>query len=77
MAKKKIDKEKELTLEESLLAVKRIAKSNKLNEELDLLKKASATLAKELKPELEFEEDEGGAAVTEELTKPPGFFNST
>ena len=43
MAKKKIDKEEELTLEESLLAVKRIAKSNKLNEELDLLKKASAT----------------------------------
>ena len=76
MAKKKIDKEEELTLEESLLAVKRIAKSNKLNEELDLLKKASATLAKELKPELEFEEDEGsgGASVTEELTKPPGFF---
>ena len=60
MAKKKTDKEKELTLEESLIAVKRIAKSNKLNEELDLLKKASATLAKELQPEFEFEEDEGG-----------------
>ena len=42
MAKKKsADKPKdneELSLEESLLAVKRIAKSNKLNEELDLLK---------------------------------------
>ena len=76
MAKKKTDKEKELTLEESLIAVKRIAKSNKLNEELDLLKKASATLAKELQPEFEFEEDEGGGgpSVSEELTKPPGFF---
>ncbi len=81
MAKKKSAKKPknndELSLEESLLAVKRIAKSNKLNEELDLLKKASATLAKEVQPEFEFEEDEGGAggpSIKEELTKPPGFF---
>ena len=81
MAKKKsADKPKdneELSLEESLLAVKRIAKSNKLNEELDLLKQASATLAKELQPEFEFEEDEdgaGGPSIKEDLTKPPGFF---
>ena len=79
MAKKKsADKPKdneELSLEESLLAVKRIAKSNKINEELDLLKKASATLAKEVQPEFEFEEDEdgGGPSVKDELTKPPGF----
>lgn len=81
MAKKKSAKKPknndELSLEESLLAVKRIAKSNKLNEELDLLKQASATLAKELQPEFEFEEDEGGAggpSIKEDLTKPPGFF---
>jgi hypothetical protein len=80
MAKKKktdIPKEKdeELSLDDSLNVVRRLSKSNKLNEELDLLKKASATLAKEIQPGFEAEEDEagGGPSSSEELLKPPGF----
>ena len=77
MAKKKINKnkEKDLSLEDSINVVRRLSKSNRLNEELELLKKASATLAKEVQPEFEADEDEGGGgapSATEELTKAPG-----
>ena len=67
------DKE-ELSLEEAINAVKRLSKPDRPNEELELLKSASATLLNEVQPGFEFEEDEeGGSSATEELTKPPGF----
>lgn len=65
----------ELSLEEAINAVKRLSKPDRPNEELELLKKASSTLLNEVQPGFEFEEDEnGGGATSEELTKSPGFF---
>ena len=66
----------ELSLEEAINAVKRLSKPDRPNEELELLKSASATLLNEVQPGFEFEEDEDGGSgpsATEELTKPPSF----
>jgi hypothetical protein len=75
MAKEK--PEEELSLEEAQNIVRRLSHPDRKNEEYELLKQASATIAKELEPEFEFEEDEegggGGSQLTEELSKPPGF----
>ena len=75
MAKEK--PEEELSLEEAQNIVRKLSHPDRKNEEFELLKKASATIAKELQPEFEFEEDEegggGGSQLAEELSKPPGF----
>ena len=78
MAKKDQNKtEEELSLEEAINAVRRLAKPDRKNEELELLKEASAKLLEEVQPGFEFEDEEGGGggsgAVTEELKKAPGF----
>lgn len=78
MTKKKNDTEKELSLEEAINAVKRLSNPDRPNEELELLKEASAKLLEEVQPGFEFEgdEDDGpdAGALKEELTKSPGFF---
>ena len=72
------EEEKELTLEEAINAVKRLSNPDRPNEELELLKEASAKLLEEVQPGFEFEgdDDDGpdAGALKEELTKSPGFF---
>lgn len=74
----KNNEEKELTLEEAINAVKRLSNPDRSNEELELLKEASAKLLEEVQPGFEFEgdDDDGpdAGALKEELTKSPGFF---
>lgn len=74
----KNNEEKELTLEEAINAVKRLSNPDRPNEELELLKEASAKLLEEVQPGFEFEgdDDDGpdAGALKEELTKSPGFF---
>ena len=68
----------ELTLDEAINAVKRLSNPDRPNEELELLKEASAKLLEEVQPGFEFEgdDDDGpdAGALKEELTKSPGFF---
>ena len=76
MAKEK--ENEELSLEEAQNIVRKLSHPDRKNEEFELLKQASATIAKELQPEFEFEEEDeegggGGSQLAEELSKPPGF----
>ena len=81
--KKKIDKDKELSLEEAQNVIKRLAHPKHINQEEKLLKEAAAVVLKETQPQFEFGDEEDAdvkidtASVdqtTSELTKPPGFF---
>ena len=57
---KKDNTEDELSLDEAINAVRRLAKPERKNEELELLKQASAKLLEEVQPGFEFEDEEGG-----------------
>ena len=78
---KKDNTEDELSLDEAINAVRRLAKPERKNEELELLKQASAKLLEEVQPGFEFEDEEGGGggsgAVTEELKKRNGKSSSS
>lgn len=78
MAKEEENTQDELTLDEAINAVKRLSNPDRPNQELELLKEASAKLLEEVQPGFEFEgdDDDGpdAGALKEELTKSPGFF---
>ena len=80
--KKKQETDEELSLEQAQNVIRRLGDPDRKNKELELLKQASVVIAKELQPEFEFEDEEGGdvdiglasdAQTTSELTKAPGF----
>ena len=83
MAKKKIQElDEELSLEQAQSIIKRLGNPDRKNKEYELLKQASAIVAKELQPEFEFEDGEDGdvdiglssdTQTASELTKPPSF----
>ena len=80
--KKKQEIDEELSLEQAQSIIKRLGNPDRKNKEYELLKQASAVVAKELQPEFEFEDGEDGdvdiglasdAQTTSELTKAPSF----